>query len=259
MGNIAYSIKQFIRKHTGYIIHNENRSPVHVFKELPFGIDQFEDIRRLYSKAQFNTVFDIGANIGQTGKLFNQKFPDASIWCFEPVSSTFAQLHNNLNNERIKCFQIGFGESNSVEPIAKLPDNSWSTISTLLIDKHLQSEQGTTTEDVTIRRLDDFCVEHDVAHIDYLKIDTEGYDLMVLKGAKDLLASRAASFIQVETTLNPDNVYHTAFLEIKDFLEQYDYRLFGIYDQKQWLKKKTKIMQHCNAVFVSDKLYKTDP
>ena len=48
-------------------------------------------------------VFDVGANIGTTARELSQVFPEAAIYCFEPGSSTFAQLECNTRSLERAC------------------------------------------------------------------------------------------------------------------------------------------------------------
>jgi hypothetical protein len=53
-------------------------------------------------------------------------------------------------------------------------------------------------EQVDVTTLDRFCAEHQISAIDYLKLDVEGHELSVLRGAHDLLAADAIHLIQFE-------------------------------------------------------------
>jgi hypothetical protein len=64
--------------------------------------------------------------------------------------------------------------------------------------------------------------------IDFLKVDTEGYDLKVLEGAERLLRSGAVAFIQVEAGMNPHNVKHVPLEVLKMHLEGRGYTLFAL-------------------------------
>ena len=53
-------------------------------------------------------------------------------------------------------------------------------------------------ESVAIDTIDNFCQSHRISAIDILKIDTEGHDLSVLKGARNALCERKIGMIQFE-------------------------------------------------------------
>ena len=79
-------------------------------------------------------------------------------------------------------------------------------------------------EDITATTLDSYADEADVEHITFVKIDAEGHDLAVIRGAKQLLASRRLSVIQFE--------YNYRWIDARcylrdafELLEPLDYRL----------------------------------
>ncbi len=68
-----------------------------------------------------------------------------------------------------------------------------------------------------------------------MKIDTEGYDLEVLRGAESLLTHQRVDLVQVEAGMNRDNHRHVTFILLTEYLERFNYRLFGIYNQSgEW-------------------------
>src|SRR5687768_17470636 len=71
------------------------------------GVRECNDIN--HSGSQVSVVFDVGANVGQSALRFTAGFPEARIYCFEPVKETFSRLRENVSRyERISCYQIGF-------------------------------------------------------------------------------------------------------------------------------------------------------
>ena len=56
----------------------------------------------------------------------------------------------------------------------------------------------TQSEKIVVRRLDDFCLENQISHIDLLKVDVEGGELGVLTGARQMLDSQSIDFVQFE-------------------------------------------------------------
>jgi hypothetical protein len=56
----------------------------------------------------------------------------------------------------------------------------------------------TATEDVPVTTVDDYCAEHDIGRIDFLKVDAEGHDLAVLKGARGAIDEGRVRLIQFE-------------------------------------------------------------
>jgi FkbM family methyltransferase len=116
--------------------------------------------------------------------------------------------------------------------------------------KPAQADEVVTTEKVQVATLDDFAAEFLVDdRIDLLKIDAEGFDLEVLRGAEQLLSAGRILFVLVETGFHPGDDRHPLFDAIRDFLAPYDFRLFGIYDQThEWAGEHS--IQFANVMFV---------
>ena len=111
---------------------------------------------------------------------------------------------------------------------------------------------------VKIERLTAFCARNKIEKIDYVKIDTEGYDLEVLNGGSDLLKADKISFIETEVSMNPENTNHVKFEVIKKFLEEFNYRLFGIYEQVQEWPTSKPVLRRINALFVAKTIYSNE-
>ena len=105
--------------------------------------------------------------------------------------------------------------------------------------------------DVDIETIDSFSRARGIEEIDYLKIDTEGYDLEVLRGTEQMLNSRRVGFVQVEAGMNPLNRKHVPLAEFVAYLEPKGYLPFGVYEQHlEWSGEPR--LRLCNAVFVSE-------
>lgn len=100
-----------------------------------------------------------------------------------------------------------------------------------------ESEPAGEGETVTVGTVDSFCAARSIEHIDLLKIDTEGHDLMVLAGASQMLEHKAVGMILVETKLceyhSPENPCqpHIFIGEFSRLLNPLGYRCLGLYEQ----------------------------
>jgi hypothetical protein len=101
--------------------------------------------------------------------------------------------------------------------------------------------------DVAMQTGDQFCAAHGIAAIDYLKVDTEGYDLKVCQGFRSMIERQAIALIQVECGINPDNSRHVPLAKFQNFLA--GYLLFRLYDQK--VSRQKPRLRRANAVFVA--------
>jgi FkbM family methyltransferase len=214
-------------------------------KPLPWGLDFPQDLARRAPDVRIATVFDVGANVGQSALDFSRTFPDATIWSFEPFEGPFRELVRVTAGKDVRCFKLAFGSEPGSASVA--PDRQ-STDSSLLAPTQPGSEER--RELVQVTTLDRFTEEHAVAHIDLLKVDTEGFDLEVLKGAERCLRSHAVSFVEVEAGMNPENRKHVPFELLKSFLEERGYVLFAVYEQvPEWSGEAR--LRFANPVFVA--------
>lgn len=222
------------------------------YSRLPFGVDVLHDIKHKMQGYRFRTFVDVGANKGQSAKHIRDSFPDASIYCLEPIKETFNLLQENTKKLDVFCHNIALGAKNQEVAVKVDVENRNSTRNSLLEENSVHDPAFVKTELVKVLTLKEFCESNQIKEIDFLKIDTEGYDLEVLKGAIGLLESDTVAFIQAEVSMNPHNKYHVDFVEVKEFLERYNYMLFGIYEQKQ--ERDIPMLRRSNVVFISGKL-----
>ena len=130
-------------------------------------------------------VFDVGANIGSTTLLFASKNQEAQIFSFEPHPDTYQKAKTNieLNNfNNIHLFNKGVGLENESKKLYQVIENNPG------MNRMLPGDQAYPFTWVNIIKLDDFCREHNIVSIDFLKIDVEGFEYFVLAGGKDIIS-----------------------------------------------------------------------
>lgn len=141
-------------------------------------------------------VFDVGAHHGETVQLLNKKLNIEKIYSFEASPKNFEILVNNVQNfffNNVEIFNYGIGEDISDGYINQNIESSSSTINKLNITskylanklkilniKNINSFQYKLP--IKIISLDYFIEKNAIKNIDLLKIDTEGYELNVIKG-----------------------------------------------------------------------------
>jgi FkbM family methyltransferase len=237
-------------------IYFENFTGLKIFKILPIGIEPLYDVKRKLKDENFNVLFDVGANIGQSTKSFLKYFPHAKIYSFEPGLDSFKKLELLAKkNPNIHCFNIALSNENGKLRFFVDKNNPTSTMNSVVKEEKLATKNHYEIQDIEAQTLDFFCKKNNINHINYLKIDTEGNDFSVLKGAENLMENFSVDLIQVEVGMNPTNTFHNPFCELKQYLEERMYYLFGIYDQNhEWFQKKP-ILRRCDALFVSKNIY----
>lgn len=164
-------------------------------------------------------LFDVGANFGNYSKMLKKYLPESTIFAFEPNMKAFEVLKNNLSNiENIKIENVGLGsQKKDNEFMYTYSDVRYSAVGTLQKDSLKQHMVNDKIEKINIKidTIDNYCHENKINKIDFIKIDTEGYELEILKGALSMIKNDKMNIIQFE--FNEMNIYGRVFL--KDFYE----------------------------------------
>ena len=114
---------------------------------------------------------------------------------------------------------------------------------------------GGVLELVQVLTIDHFCVSKNIDRIDLLKIDTEGYDLTVLRGGNRMLSERHVRCVLVEAAPNDNDARFIGLDRFQHELWSYDFELFGIYDQMPRLNG-GQALGYFNAAFIQSELIK---
>lgn len=199
-------------------------------------------LKKFFSQRKENVVvFDIGANVGEYSKIVRGFNKNAAIYAFEPHPVTFKTLKENASLYNFSAFCFGCGEKEGKLKFYDYNHDNGSSHASFCKDviEKIHKSIAMETEAVMVR-LDNFVLnELQPGKIDLLKIDTEGYDFMVLKGAEKLIRENLIDIIQFE--FNEMNVMTRVFFkDFYDLLFNYNfYRLLpdgpvslGNYDPK---------------------------
>ncbi len=157
-------------------------------------------------------VFDVGANSGDFGRIFLEK-SSARVHFFELCDVTFARLSNVIRpSARAILNNVGLGDHDGEVDYKYYPASDG--ISTLIASKGVHSAESELRRG-RLTTIDNYCALNNVKAIDYLKIDVEGAEHLVLKGSNRLLAEGRIKAIQFEYGMA--SIY-TRFL-LKDYYE----------------------------------------
>ena len=149
-------------------------------------------------------AMDIGAHLGLfTAELVGRGF--SKVHSFEPAARTFAKLKANIDSSpnargAVKLNCVAVGPTNGTVELQLEPDSPATNHVRLdSTGKTVSgSQQPDTVQLVPMTTLDCYCEEHEIRHIDFLKMDTEGLEPYVLDGAQKFLRHRRISMIVLE-------------------------------------------------------------
>jgi len=217
----------------------------------PYGEEPWLDVDRLAAAwaTPVTTIFDVGANVGETSLTLHERFPHARVVAFEPHAATYERLRGNVEGEGIVPSNLALG---SASRSAELFVYRFSTLNSLIEDAPYAVRFGETAtpEAVTVSTLDEFCSENEIVTIDLLKIDTEGTDLDVLRGGERMLREGRIRFVVTEFNdlLDPRGARGGALLPIARFLHQFGFRLIASYTEQVFPDGEVFVVS--NALFV---------
>jgi FkbM family methyltransferase len=140
-------------------------------------------------------VFDVGANIGDWTAEALALRPDASVHCFEPSPTTFVMLEGRKLPGNVVLNNIGLGAERGRMDLFVFADGLGANS---LYDRLGTDARAQRRETVDITTLDDYCGERGIEKIDFLKIDAEGHDFAILRGARRLLSEGRITVTQFE-------------------------------------------------------------
>ena len=185
-------------------------------------------------------IFDVGANKGQSIEKYLEIFTNPIIHSFEPIKSDFEIMKEKFEgNKNVYLNNFALGEREEEKEFnitVKTGNSSFNKINLgtkwlkTRSKEHNTSEHGYTAlvEKVAIKRLDDYCKDNKISHIDLLKIDTQGYEDKVLEGSMDMIRNNKIKTIKTEIMF--DDVYdkYFSFSDLEKFLIPNNFRMVAI-------------------------------
>ena len=227
-----------------------NLAGVTIVGQSAFGINPHDDIRKLCLAwtRRVSVFVDVGSNDGNTAVKALSDFPDAIVYSFEPHPETFARLKTRIANPRFKAFQVGLGEENKQVPLFVYDD---SVNNSLVPNAPYVVRYGNEAKTISVscQTLSSFCVEEKIEHVSVLKTDTEGYDLVVLRGAAELLKSSPIDFIFVEFNdlQAKSGTFGGSLMDIDSFLRPFGYHFIASYND--YIRTEGEMFAVSNALF----------
>ncbi len=240
--NFKNKLRKWLIDVSGYWIYKR--------RSLSVGTNLSEDIQYKL-KLNIKTVFDVGANVGQTALWYNNEFKNVKIFSFEPVKSTFDLCKNRVRNfNNIICENIAFGDKEEEATIKLFPENM-SNINSLN-PENMNNDINAKEELIKVSTIDIYTKQKGIKEIDVLKIDTEGYEIAVLKGAKEIIEKNKIKLIYCEVGFSLKNKRNTYFQLLNDFLEEQGFRFYAIYEISH--EKIKEGIHYGNALFINSNL-----
>lgn len=178
------------------------------------------------------TFVDVGANVGEitliAAKLVGKT---GRVISFEPVTSTFEKLRENINLNRfehVSLMKYGLGEESQDNiPIYSSSGNLSSDENCGLASLYNKSRSERPIDNISIRTMDDIVGSLGLASVDLIKVDIEGGEMSFLVGAEKLLRERCPMLI-VEVQEYTSQQAGWNILQLFNYLEGFGYEFFDI-------------------------------
>jgi FkbM family methyltransferase len=197
-------------------------------------IDTFRKLNQHWlTEAGINTIFDIGANVGQFAKLIHEVLPTAMIYSFEPLEDCYEELKKQMQQvDHFEAFKVALSDINGELEFHR---NEYSPSSSVLpmADLHRENYPFTAKEYLTKVRsakLDDIAKDLKIEDNLLIKIDVQGFEDKVIAGGRNII--RRATILILETSFQPLYIGQPLFEDIYDSLKQ-GFRYMGALNQNR--------------------------
>ena len=210
---------------------------------------------KIIKNLEIDCLFDVGANTGQYATLVRSLGYQGQIFSFEPLSSAHKilkekSIHDNFWTVYDRC---GIGDQNKLETI-NISGNSYSSSFLDMLEKHKKAAPDSEylgQEEVNIYTLDNiFCNLKNRYKRIFLKIDTQGYEMNVLKGVEKNIHKIYA--VQLELSMSP--LYNNSHLyqEFFDYFIKRDFECWNL--QSGFRDPETGRLLQFDGLFVNKNL-----
>jgi len=160
------------------------------------------------------TIFEIGACEGEDSIKYARLFKRSKIYAFEPLPQNIKIIEGNISKYNVRNVTVVNKALSSNNGTAEfyvsagrpegVPESDWDygnkSSSLLPPDKHkelapfIEFKKTVTVETITLKS---FCADNNIGVIDYIHMDVQGAELMVLKGADDFINSIKVIWLEV--------------------------------------------------------------
>jgi FkbM family methyltransferase len=185
---------------------------------------------RLFKHYGINTLLDVGANKGDYVSDLRKNGFNGNAISFEPLSDTYQFLCKRAKMDtKWETVNIALGNKDE-ESVINISGNIHSSSILKMLPDHLKSSPESAyvgKEKIQIKKLDSifgtYCQPKDIV---FMKIDTQGFEMQVLEGAKNSL--NCITGIQIEMSIKPLYEGAVLFGDIINHLNREGYVLMGI-------------------------------
>lgn len=180
------------------------------------------------------TIVDVGANTGQFARHISQFFPQAKLFCFEPLAEPFAALQSwaTTQSGRVRAFNVALGAEDGEAQMFRHTEHSASSsllATTEICNQLYPQTRAQDTVPVKLTTLDAALGDQTLVPEILVKLDTQGYERQVIAGAKETLRQARACIIEANLFKLYD--HQPTFIELAVMLNELGFRYAGNLEQ----------------------------
>ena len=189
-------------------------------------------------------VVDIGANVGKWSQLLKSIYPEAKVLMIEPQSKHKDCLENICNTYSGYMFSpslLGASQQDEIE--FYITDDGHENSGSSVFREN--SNVPANVNRIPMTTLDNIIVQSKLGFPNFIKLDVQGYELEVLKGAEDTIKS--VDFILLEVSIWPYNVGGPLIDEVIAWM---DSKNFVTYDLCEVHRRNDGVLLQIDILFI---------
>lgn len=188
------------------------------------------------------SCIDVGAYHGEWAKMFLSLFPESNILMIEAQEGKREILKEVISSKKILSYEIALLGANDGEEVAFIEMETGSSV------YEESSPYKRTKTSKKLIRLDTLLENHPEFILSHaIKIDTQGYELEVLKGCPNLLKN--LEVVLLEVSLVKTNNGAPSFAEVVFFMLSNNFMLFDFCSQ---IRRKDGVLWQTDLMFIRD-------
>jgi FkbM family methyltransferase len=197
---------------------------------------------------------DVGACLGVFSMIFSQMCPNATIHAYEPAEVNYKHLVRNMSHyPNVICHKKVVSSSNGKAEIA-LPTMDQKS------HTHARNTRDNTgiisvygKSDIYRETVDKVKLDDEIEHADFIKIDAEGHELEILRGARELLL-RSRPIVMFEMFQHNLKMAGNTVQDLEDFFVSVNYDLIIHWRQDIIMFPKEGKVEETRAILMDGKL-----
>lgn len=164
-------------------------------------------VQRLALTAEHPVVFDVGSHFGEwSQQLLAQPGSRPTLFAFEPSAHSAARARSTLG-DKAELQQLALSDEVGEASLHVVHEGAGSNSLIRFADP---ARSTSDIEQVAVSTVDEFCAQRKLGNVTLLKIDAEGHDLAVMRGAQEALSNQGIDLIQFE--------YNARWIDARAFL-----------------------------------------